>query len=736
MKAILALAVTLVTVVLVTSNCVNEQAAYVALSHSDVEPKIEAVIEFLAAQNFADNPDWRLFPEKDAPKDGLKRLGLPIHGRWVKTFVNETAYKFLTQAVTPDIVQPMEFPPGSFIVKQNFRNKFGKDVPIEPALDSVGVITVLYKPDPKFNYCATPHLKPYNSVDCLGGNWFYGFFFPKQMKKEPLPERLQQTVDSVNANIPSFCVNCHAPAFNTDYVRTLDNERNPFSVASKTPYCDRFRDGDPKGNLTVESPADLEELRRQVITFNTNFDLSSTLPGDVPADPTLVFKFMGADATQRMFDTYAWKSFIALNWPNKNGQRGVPNTEMTFSGNETSPTVWETYKATFEVFQPGTIDWNPVDQPWNDAMPEFAPPSCQDVDYDFVITMASKTRDVANETGQAFAGSFGYLVDQNKNRVRYEVLFNQTEFEYLIGEGRAASLNLTPSGPKGLENKVRFPDTRTDTVRGQGSIEIKSAWKELCVDESCKQRDGKNRAEAEKRYLVRDALIYDSETKTCRTAPMALVGLHIARKTYYAPQWIWITFEHKDNVPDAGAENPTGTFFDPALAKEAENMDCYQYPFLYPFPKVKDCPNVDLNRFMPELGDAPNQLTRLIPIDSIANERNLAFQEELKKIDSPFANYILVDTQWPLNGRGQDGLVNTLNCKDNGMGDDCFTMVPRFLRNSVIESYMATYCEVDGKPKQVSNRSCMSCHGSAGADMSYVFLDAVSQRIELKSDED
>jgi hypothetical protein len=44
---------------------------------------------------------------------------------------------------------------------------------------------------------------------------------------------------------------------------------------------------------------------------------------------------------------------------------------------------------------------------------------------------------------------------------------------------------------------------------------------------------------------------------------------------------------------------------------------------------------------------------------------------------------------------------------------------------------MATYCEVKGKPIQVSNRSCMSCHGTAGTDMSYVFLDAVSQRIKL-----
>ncbi|MBL4662220.1 MAG: hypothetical protein JKY22_01340, partial [Flavobacteriaceae bacterium] len=404
------------------------------------------------------------------------------------------------------------------------------------------------------------------------------------------------------------------------------------------------------------------------------------------------------------------------------------NTNLPFTNNEKMPTVWETYKPTFEVFQPGNISWNPVDQPWNQKIPGIVGDSCQTKDFDFIITMGSKARDVVNETGQAFAGSFGYLVDQDSTRVRYEVLFNRTEFEYLVGDGRAASLNLTPSGPKGLANKVNFPDNRDDGAYNEGSMEVKSAWKELCLKAECNQRDAIDIEAAKKRFLVRNALIYDSETGKCRTAPMALVGLHIARKTYYAPQWIWITFEHKDNVPDAGAENPTGIFYNSNL-KELDN--CYQLPFLYKDPAVAGCPNVDINRFIAELKDSPNQLTRLVPIDSVAQKLNAAFQSELAKVNSPFANYVLVNTQWALNGRQQGGGISAKNCKDNGMGNDCFTMVPRFLRNTVIESYMSTYCEVDGKPKQVSNRSCMSCHGNAGADLSFVYLDAVSQRVQL-----
>lgn len=710
----------------------HKDSPYVPITDADIKPEISAVMHFLKKQDYANNPDWYLFPGTDVSGDTLKRLGLPVHGRWVRTYVNKTAHEFLKQAKNPDISQPLEFPPGSFIVKQNYRSDFDKPSPISPDNSTLGAITVLYKPDPSFNYCATPLLERYNGVDCYGGNWFYGFFFQSDL----VEGKISQSSQTIQDNVNTFCVNCHAPGFNTDYVRTLDDIRNPFALKSSEAYCDSFRDksSSEKHPAKTERTTSLFELTAEVATFIEDVELSPELPTDVPADPTLVFNEFGADFTQAMFNNYAWKSFIALNWPNKGPnandipQRGEANTKLPFVDNEKMPTVWETYKPTFEVFQPGNISWNPVDQPWNQKLPQIVGDSCNTKDFEFVITMGSKARDVVNETGQAFAGSFGYLVDQDSTRVRYEVLFNRTEFEYLVGDGRAASLNLTPSGPKGLANKVNFPDNRDDNNYNEGAMEVKSAWKELCLTADCNQRDALDLKAAKKRFLVRNALIYDSETGSCRTAPMALVGLHIARKTYYAPQWIWITFEHKDNVPDAGAENPTGTFYNPNL-KELDN--CYQLPFLYKDPAIAGCPNVDLNRFIAELKDSPNQLTRLVPIDTIAQQLNASFQAELAKVNSPFANYVLVNTQWALNGRQQDGTVSAKNCSDNGMGEDCFTMVPRFLRNSVIESYMSAYCEVDGKPKQVSNRSCMSCHGNAGADLSYVYLDAVSQRVQL-----
>ncbi|MAL60391.1 MAG: hypothetical protein CMC14_10110 [Flavobacteriaceae bacterium] len=722
--------------ILLVATCDSDDAEYVIVNESNTQHLTDSLLGFLKEDTYT---NWKLFPDSlmlNSPNQ-MKRLGLPVHGRYVKTYVNDIAYDFIVKTKKGEVDQPLEFPNGSFIIKQNYRSNIDTTgtVPIkaDSTTTTLGVITLLYKPNKK--YCATEHQGTYNGEDCLGGDWFYGFYFQDDIAGD-FKEPFISVQDSVRAHIGSFCVNCHAPGYNTDYVRTLDNLVNPYSEESFTAYCDRFEETNLINTVPYNAPAPKNQkaFKESLEQYINDATLSYQIPGDVPADPTQVFQYLGPKTTQLMFDAYAWKTFVALNWPNEIGERGKADTQLPFTTNETKATVWETFKPTFEVFQPEIADWNPINQAWNSPMPVPAGVKCAREPHDFVVTMTSKTRDIANETGQAFAGSFGNLIDQEGKQVRYEVLFNRTEFEYLISNDRAATKNLTPSGPKGEANKVNFPDTKDDTQYKEGAMEIKSAWKELCVGPDCKSPDTQTMEAARKKFLVRTAIIYNEETGSCRPAPMALVGLHIARKTYYAPQWIWMTFEHQDNVPLATDKEGTGTFYNPQL----EEPDyCYQLPFLYPDPTVAGCPNVDINRFIKELKDHPNQLTRLVPIPEEAQQINTQFQKVLAKQQSPFANYILVNAQWPLNGRQQntdgEGAVSKLNCKDNDMGTDCFTMKPRFLRNSVIESYMATYCDSEGAPQQFSNRSCMSCHGTAGANLSYIWLDAVSQKVKLQS---
>lgn len=710
--------------------CSQKEDDEVVLSPLEVEPNVPAILAYLEAEDYKNK--WKTFPGNPP---GLKRLALPVHGRWVETFVNDIAYNFIEKVKAGKVQEPFVFPEGACIVKDNYRSS-PKATRIAADQSHLKVLTFLFKPAAVFDYCPTSESASYNHIDCYGGGWFFGFHMIKGLPK----------LDSaVQHNRSSFCITCHAPSFNTDYVRTLNSQLHPFSQQSTEAYCDAFgvaeMSGKPMQLTAPKSRQEVNALKKALEAYCSLDKLSPELPSDVPFNPSEVFSALGHDKTQEMFDCYAWKTFISLNWPNKgpapsgSPQRGEPDPAQPFTGARTGPTVWETYKPTFEVFQPNDSLWNPIEQAWNSPPAVLEGEGCKCENGEMILTMDSKSRSVANETGQAFAGSFGYLIDQNRKKVRYEVLFNRTEFDYLIADSRASTANLTPSGPKG--GNVKFPDTKDDP-RKEGSMEVKSAWKELCIGDTCEYPDASSLEEAMQRFYVRNVIIYEETKegkkikKSCRPAWAGLIGLHVIRKTYFAPQWIWMTFEHKDNVPEYGNTEQAATFFNPQAQASAETP-CWNFPFLDTAAAVVGCPNVDLNRFFKDWKDQPNQLTRLVPIQTQADGQNKLFQEQMRaEGGSPFENYILVDTQWPLNGRNKNGEISSINCADNNLKEDCYKMVPRFLRNTVIESYMSTYCTVDDKNQQFSNRSCMSCHGQAGADFSYIWLDAVAQRINIK----
>jgi hypothetical protein len=461
------------------------------------------------------------------------------------------------------------------------------------------------------------------------------------------------------------------------------------------------------------------------------------LPADVALDPLSI---EDPARRQRMFDCFAWRTFVALSWP-AGERRGEADRQRNFGDLDGTETVWESYKATYELFQPERAGWDPSTPgnpagEWNSPRP--VPSSCPQgaAAETPALVMISKSNsrfpDVANETGQAFAGQFGTLTDRNGQHVRYQVLFNEKEFYFLLPS--ATTARLTPAGPGGGAG-VFLPD---------GATEVKAAWKILCTEPGCQPVDRRQD------YYSREVLLFDADNGSCELAEVGLVGLHAVVKTFWAPQWIWATFEHEDNAPLAGSEE-TGSdrfsFYDPACQAPPDPyfVACSAQPFLAPMGKANPCcPNVVINRW-PGVGygdDQPNQLTRLVPI--AGSGLNQPFAAALA--GTPFAHYRLVDTQWPLNGRrpappGEPRPVNTRLCpgqRDSPVepptpppaDPDCYTMVPEFLRNTAIESYMTTYEMRHGQVEQVSNRSCMGCHAS-GTDFSYIWADAVEQVVAI-----
>jgi cytochrome c len=359
-----------------------------------------------------------------------------------------------------------------------------------------------------------------------------------------------------------------------------------------------------------------------------DLQLSCYVPEDIleglnPPNPNL---------RQRAADIFSWQEFIALNWPARDGERGVPDWSKKIS--DAGARVWETWKEEYEVYlkdgaQPP--DWN---------APQRLPASCdmQGVSKHFFRTQ--KIDDVFDSTLQAAAATGtlpATLTDQKRRLVRYEIRLNKVIFDYIY-KNRLYNGNV-----QNRATDIEFPD---------GSMLIKAAWRELSPDE-------------ERFYHTVTACVCDKgqngQPVNCQKRRMGLVGFHIAQKTYSSPQWIWSTFEQLNNVPAPQASG---------------------HPAFYN-PKCRDCPANRQTR-----PGTPNQIIRTTPIpakdpdcskpaQSIDNILllNLNVQRALAKNNSVFRYYQLINTQWPLPPR-------------NAKTPTLFAAQPAMLANTTMESFV------------------------------------------------
>ena len=212
-------------------------------------------------------------------------------------------------------------------------------------------------------------------------------------------------------------------------------------------------------------------------------------------------------------------------------------------------------------------------------------------------------------------------------------------------------------------DQVDFPTDETG-ASGAGAIEIKAAWRIMTSDDDTS------------RYFTQEAVIYDGSS--CETTTVGLVGLHIIRKVASSPKWIWATFEHEDNVPEAdtNGDGRDYSFFSLTCA-ENEPSDCagqvavseigYECcPNLIPFPATTD----------------GNQVTRLMPIQA-NQDLNDKFRKAYADAGSPFQHYLLVGAQW---AKPQGALPAAWKrpCNPNGPwnvnppapGEPCYEQIP------------------------------------------------------------
>jgi hypothetical protein len=428
---------------------------------------------------------------------------------------------------------------------------------------------------------------------------------------------------------------------------------------------------------------------------------------------------------QQYFDIFAWKAFIALNWPAR--PDGQPDASKTFGAIPLdTPLVWEFWQQSSHIFLP------------DGSTPKWSGSPGATLDHFKAGWRQSTT---VNEGKQAFSGP---LVDQTGKWVHYVSLVNRPEFDYIVGdkEGRAL-YNLEGQAAYLEEHEIQFPEN-DDTH--YGAIEIKFAWKFLTGPEVRSNR-----------FLMKKLPVVEYRPSTAAEAPahksgnskdnpasttappqetLGLIGMHIAMRTRSSPQWIWATIEQIDNTrldfTSGDDRHPLPAH--PSLSNP-DNPNALVGANLLPPYNAAPVPPLNASNDWDETKPmSPVEVLRLVPPPQGTAEINRLAQSFLGSKNSVFRFYELNGTQWPKHptapavpGGMPSGVSSAPDSIIRKMPGE---MVPVYLTNATMETYFQKGFQQAGPLEQddrllsqfsvdtnmvFGTESCVGCHYSAGA---------------------
>lgn len=297
------------------------------------------------------------------------------------------------------------------------------------------------------------------------------------------------------------------------------------------------------GKDTTQKTTLSQELGSDSVTLNISYQI----PGDLPSD-----------ASEEDLAKFAWNEFFALNWASSwsdDKKRATPNTNWKFAGSGPVPdlAVWETYIHRTELRpangnrtrdlvsgKPYYTFINPIDTTTNNVTLS-----------DYWVNL-----DEDNEIGSA------YLFAYDSTQVMYMAKTNLVEYTYVKNNFPTDS-QLQTAVNNGTDKTLAYlkkvtaanatcnSDTASHVIclpcgsaTEEGSIEIKTAWRFLL--------EGKDDPS---RFITKSVVYYTEENNipTAHVGTMALVGMHIIRKTENYPAFIFASWEQVD-VRDAGMQ--------------------------------------------------------------------------------------------------------------------------------------------------------------------------------------
>jgi hypothetical protein len=388
------------------------------------------------------------------------------------------------------------------------------------------------------------------------------------------------------------------------------------------------------------------------------------------------------------FNNFSWRAFIALAWPalTDPAHRGKPDRSKRFG--DAGPRVWETFKNRYEVFQSGPDGRAAPPEKWGSY--GGGNPCGPDVDNRTKTLSAFNAFADFNQASFAPGKFASPLVAQNRTYTRYEVRFNEAEFDTIVDHGWYV--------------RDQLPTFERPGQFNVGSIAVKAAWRILT--------DADTPSVRQRYYIVRDAEVVDVAKSldagkgVCSKHDIALVGLHIVIKTKYRPQWIWSSFEHIDNVPPAGAGD----------AREPDAKDAHA-PYSYYDPSKEQsepAPQEALSTQSVGAGNPPKrdpdpiQVIREHPINPETMAINRAYWALPEVRDTVWANYMLVVSQWPTvtqpSGPENDGRYFPGTIAEPNTPAEIYQLpggaeANQNFANTTMETYF-----------QNASASCMACH--------------------------
>ncbi|MEO1263021.1 MAG: hypothetical protein AAFZ15_29705 [Bacteroidota bacterium] len=324
---------------------------------------------------------------------------------------------------------------------------------------------------------------------------------------------------------------------------------------------------------------------------------------------------MSQNPTQEELARFAWKEFIALNWPSDYDtttySRGKPDQSKTVidflkAGEHPDlPLVWETYKHRIEVYPLDTSNYEKnFDSPprysykveGQSSIPSLDPSNKTAlIDVRHVFNNLDETSEINLATlfvsGDPDAPGAAKFVNSHTDtasflpgaprRIIYEAKANEVFFNYVKNKKlydttikknllTQTAIKIQARGADTLGGKcldgnndiISFPCgiNGDDRPIAEGSIEVKASWRRLTRKEANSGR-----------YLTSPVLYYRRGTRTTNSdsiyyqkvpatatensLPIGLVGLHIIHKTENVPTYVFATFEQVDNLKRSQEHN-------------------------------------------------------------------------------------------------------------------------------------------------------------------------------------